>query len=1060
MDIKLNQKMIKDLCGTVSFKRGDAFYRADKVNFENYSHQRVEAIVAGADEFQVTVIKNEDGGFFTSCTCPKLASINNECQHIAAVLLAMLDKQRQRPAAEYNHQESFNGLAEGFLSIFNEQPRRSSGHQLHFEKRKVLNAEFIVKHIEIGDNQNMIGISMKIGSIQIQDISEFLQSVKSGKANPLSRLFTYDPKQHCFQNESDAIIQKLIQVTTDSESMTKGFACEDETVFIPPTTWTQLLPLLTRAQHVKLEHNGEIFDRLSITKGKLPLTFDFEVTDQKEYRLKIKGLNHLVVLNSYDSVLFNDQLIKLEAADCARLFELKQMILATGIEQIPITKDQIGFFVEKVVPGLRRLGDVQINGDITKQFMKTPLTAKLYLDRVNNRLLAGLEFHYENFVINPLEGREPKSGSLLVRDSEKEDLILDMMEESSFAKTEGGYYLHNEDLEYEFLYHILPKLQNLVQIYATTAVRNRIFREPARPQIRVKVKKERTNWLEFKFEMDNIPEKQIRDILEALEEKRKYYRLKNGSLLSLETREFEEIQRFLKAGPIQIDDLQEGVNLPLVRGMQVLESVDNQAVFMLEESFKEFLEEISNHDSLKFEFPELLEPILREYQKQGYQWMKTLASYGFGGILADDMGLGKTLQSITYIASELSAIRKKKLPVLIVCPSSLTYNWSSEFMKFTPDIQAIIIDGNKEDRSRLLKDALEMDVIITSYMLLRRDIHLYEKMSFHTVFFDEAQAFKNPVTQTAKAVRKIQADHRFALTGTPVENSIEELWSIFRVVFPELFQGLKEYSNLTRKTISRRIRPFLLRRLKEEVLRELPEKIESIDTVELLPEQKKLYAAYLAKLRHKTLKHLDKDTIRKNRIKILSGLTRLRQICCHPALFVDGYEGSSAKFEQLLQIIEEARFSGRRVLIFSQFTKMLGLIGKELTQQGLPFFYLDGQTASEERVETCNRFNEGERDFFLISLKAGGTGLNLTGADTVILYDLWWNPAVEEQAADRAHRMGQKNTVQVIKLIARGTIEEKMNELQEKKRNMIEEIIEEKASAALTEEDIREILMI
>ena len=254
----------------------------------------------------------------------------------------------------------------------------------------------------------------------------------------------------------------------------------------------------------------------------------------------------------------------------------------------------------------------------------------------------------------------------------------------------------------------------------------------------------------------------------------------------------------------------------------------------------------------------------------------------------------------------------------------------------------------------------------------------------------------------------------------------------------------------------------MLRRLKKDVLPELPEKVELLESVELLPDQKKLYAAFLAKLRHDTLKHLDKDTLRKNRIKILAGLTRLRQICCHPALFVDGYKGSSGKFEQLMQIIEESKLSGRRVLIFSQFTKMLGLIGRELTIQGLPYFYLDGQTPSEKRVEMCNRFNAGERDLFLISLKAGGTGLNLTGADTVILYDIWWNPAVEEQAADRAHRIGQTNVVQVIKLVARGTIEEKINELQDRKRHLIEEIIdsEDKVSSTFTEEDIREILML
>ena len=432
------------------------------------------------------------------------------------------------------------------------------------------------------------------------------------------------------------------------------------------------------------------------------------------------------------------------------------------------------------------------------------------------------------------------------------------------------------------------------------------------------------------------------------------------------------------------------------------------------------------------------------------------------GFLADSMGLGKTLQSIAFIVSELEWIRSNKTPVLIVCPSSLTYNWLSELMKFAPQIDAVVVDGQKAERVSLQKEAMEMDVVITSYPLLRSDIKWYENQSFHTVFFDEAQAFKNPLTETARAVKKIKAQHSFALTGTPVENALEELWSIFHVIFPELFRGLQEFSELTRKKVARRVRPFILRRMKEDVLAELPEKIETLEATELFPEQKKLYAAYLAKLRHETLKHLDRETIRKNRIKILAGLTRLRQICCHPGLFVDGYKGSSAKLERLMTIIEEAKNSGRRLLIFSQFTKMLEIIGRELAVSGLPFFYLDGQTPAPERVELCNRFNEGERDVFLISLKAGGTGLNLTGADTVILYDLWWNPAVEEQAADRAHRMGQKNTVQVIKLISRGTIEEKMNELQDKKRHLIEEIIQPTESNAmtLTDEDIRELLLI
>ena len=365
-------------------------------------------------------------------------------------------------------------------------------------------------------------------------------------------------------------------------------------------------------------------------------------------------------------------------------------------------------------------------------------------------------------------------------------------------------------------------------------------------------------------------------------------------------------------------------------------------VFKLEGSFRQLIETLHNPGSLNFKVPDSLDPILREYQKQGFQWLKTLAYYGFGGILADSMGLGKTIQSIAFIVSELDESRKNKLPILIVCPSSLLYNWLSEIGKFAPEVRSLVIEGHREERSKLQEKSTGYDVIITSYPLLRKDIKWFTSQSYATIFFDEAQAFKNPLTQTARAVKMLQANYRFALTGTPVENSLEELWSIFHVVFPELFQGLKEYSNLTRENVARRIRPFLLRRLKEEVLSELPEKIESIERSELNSEQKKLYAAYLAKLRHDTLKHLDKDTIRKNRIKILAGLTRLRQICCHPGLFVDGYNGSSAKFEQLMEIIEEAKLSGRRVLIFSQFTKMLGLIGREQQKgEDVSFIWMD-----------------------------------------------------------------------------------------------------------------------
>lgn len=1070
MDIKINDKMIKEMCGTVSFKRGESFYQARKVTFNQYSPDFCEATVKGTEDFHVTIEKDVTGDIQTKCSCPALPNFGKCCQHIAAVLLAIYEHQRYGmfPTLVQGPQFNDGELTEDFVKLFHNRPIRTSGHQLHFEQREVLDVMFTCKPFSIGKGQYLFGMEVEIGHTKLKHIRDFLQDVNQGEPSILSPTFRYDPSLHCFLNESDAVIHQLIRVIQDEKAFLEALpnfsdcTVSNQTLLIPPSTWVRLIPLLTKTPLVTIKYDGHSFESLRIMDGPPPIQFTFEEMEGYDYQLTIRGFDRMVVLNSYRSVLCDGIVYRLDGQNCERLHELKQMLASPSTNHIPIPQEQIDFFLKKIVPDLKKIGDVQLSKALSQKMLKTPLVAKLYLDRLNNRLLAGLEFQYEHVVIQPLESRDIPTGPMIIRDLEKEEEILLLMEKSGFSKTEGGYYMQNEALEYEFLYHVVPKLQQLVQIYATTAVRIRILRKNAHPNIKVKIKKERTNWLEFKFEMDGIADKQIREILAALEENRKYYRLQNGSLLSLETREMKEIQRFLKEVPVQDDDFEASLNMPVIQSLTFLDVIDDNQVFTVEESFRQVLDNIRNPGNLDFVVPQSLDNIVRDYQKQGYKWMKTLASYGFGGVLADDMGLGKTLQSITFIASELSSIRESRLPVLIVCPSSLTYNWLQEITKFAPEMQAIVIDGKKADREELQKDSKDVDVMITSYPLLRRDIKWYEKQTFHTVFFDEAQAFKNPVTQTARAVKRIQAENRFGLTGTPVENSLEELWSIFHVVFPQLFQGLREYSHLSRKTIARRVRPFLLRRIKADVLAELPEKVESLALSELLPEQKKLYTAYLAKLRHDTFKHLDKDTIRQNRIRILAGLTRLRQICCHPALFVEGYKGSSAKYEQLLQIIEESRHSGRRVLIFSQFTKMLELIGREVTMRGQTFFYLDGQTPSEERVEICNRFNDGERDLFLISLKAGGTGLNLTGADTVILYDLWWNPAVEEQAADRAHRMGQKHAVQVIKLVARGTIEEKINELQEKKRDLIADIIdsEEKVSATLTEEDIREILMI
>lgn len=1028
--MQITKNKIIERCGEVSFRRGEAFCRSKQVTM-NTTDGGCEAIVSGIEDFHVRI--EADGS--ASCTCPVLASVSYDCQHVAAVLIAMMEQQQSRSR---------------LLDIFQPQTRRPSSRQSRFENREVLAVRITCQAVEAAGDENRIGIEFDVAGKPV-DVLPFLQLFHEEKSGAVRADFIYSPLLHCFEPETDAALQELAALTRDSGGVS------GVRLLVPPHAWPQLMPLLAKAPDVYVRHGGRLFAGL-LPGERLSLEFNLLEAD-KGFELLAEGMDRMTIFTAHETAWFGREVFQLASEEIQQLAQLKEMFDQEGADRVTISSGELGDLVEKVLPALRNFGEVQVAPSVAEQFMETPLVAKLFLDRVKDRLLAGLEFHYGHVVINPVE--EAAAEGLVFRQVEKETKILKLMEESLFTETESGYFLHNEELEYDFLTYRLPELEKLVRVYATGAVRGRVLIGPSRPKLRIRMKKERTDWLEFKFEMDGIYQADIKELLAHLEEKRKYYRMRSGSLLSLETREFKKVAHFLSGLDVQAAELAEGFEVPIVQGIRLMSGEEDEDLFSTEASFRKFLDELQDPSRLDFPMPQSLSGVLRSYQADGFRWMKQLAAYGFGGVLADDMGLGKTVQSIAFIVSELENIRERGVPALIVCPSAVMYNWLQELKTFAPEVKALVMDGTQQKRMNKQKQIEGLDVLIVSYPLLVRDSKWYEKQSFHAVFYDEAQAFKNPTTQTAKAAKKIQAAHRFALTGTPIENALEELWSIYYVVFPELFGSVKDYSNLLRKQVKRRVRPFLLRRMKKDVLAELPGKQETLERVDLLPEQKQLYAAYLAKLRHDTFKHLDKDTVRRNRIRILAGITRLRQICCHPALFVDDYEGGSAKLEQLLEIVKEAERAGRRMLIFSQFTQMLDMIGRELAKQGRQFFYLDGSTPSEERLNLCSRFNEGERDLFLISLKAGGTGLNLTGADTVVLYDTWWNPAVEAQAADRAHRMGQTNTVQVIKLIAKGTIEEKMNELQEKKRDLIGDVIDSSAENeawGLTEEEIQEML--
>lgn len=440
---------------------------------------------------------------------------------------------------------------------------------------------------------------------------------------------------------------------------------------------------------------------------------------------------------------------------------------------------------------------------------------------------------------------------------------------------------------------------------------------------------------------------------------------------------------------------------------------------------------------------------------------------------------GKTIQVLAVTLSYINEQKKnnqKPLPSMVACPSSLTLNWLGEVQKFTPTLKALVISGSALEREKKIKNIEKYDIIITSYDSLKRDIELYdEKMyQFKYMIADEAQYIKNNNTQNAKAIKNIKAEARFALTGTPIENSLSELWSIFDFIMPgylfkyrkfkELYELaiVKENNQAKMQKLKKMIEPFVLRRIKKEVLTELPDKTVTVLYNEMEEEQQKIYLSYLAQAKKEVADEIQMNGFENSQIKILALLMRLRQICCHPSLFLQDYEGESSKLEQCIEVIEDATKGGHKILLFSGYTSMFPIIEKELKKKQINYLKLTGQTKVTDRIELVDKFNE-DKDIkvFLISLKAGGTGLNLTGADMVIHYDPWWNLSAENQATDRTYRIGQKNNVQVYKLITKNSIEEKIYELQKKKEKLVDNMLSTQNTFInqLSKEDIMELFI-
>lgn len=739
-----------------------------------------------------------------------------------------------------------------------------------------------------------------------------------------------------------------------------------------------------------------------------------------------------------------------------------------------IGREFVARFYQQVLNKIRNYIDLQEydHEEIAAALPPDPVF-EIYLDKVEENVLCEVNVRY---------GEESYN---IYDECETHQKIANQTEEIQVAAVVNRYlpYLDEKQMmnhcgnDDEVIYRLLDEgiedLMQYGQVFISDALRRMKINTSPKISVGVSINH---NLLDLTIDSSEIDFHELQEILSSYRMKKRYHRLNNGNFLQLEDNSLTALSELMESMHLSVKDLTKGkLHIPAYRALYLDKILqESEGIhYARDKKVKEMLRNFKAIEESEFEIPKELEEILRPYQKVGYQWLRTVEAYQFGGILADDMGLGKTVQMIAVLLA--AKLEGKEGTSLIVCPSSLIYNWENECHQFAPSLQVKVVAGTVEERMNLLRDVIEekekVDVLITSYDLLKRDIDQYESIPFLYEIIDEAQYIKNQTTRGAKAVKIINAKTRFALTGTPIENRLSELWSIFDYLMPGFLYRYEQFKKEMEVPIAKRqeeditvrlkkmVAPFILRRLKKDVLKDLPDKLEQVTYAKMAKEQRSIYETYVEKVRA-GLAGQSEEAFASSKLKILAELTRLRQICCDPTLLYENYEEESAKLATCMELLHNAVDGNHKVLLFSQFTSMLSIIEERLKQEGITYYKITGATKKEERMQLVNRFNEDDTTVFLISLKAGGTGLNLTGADIVIHFDPWWNVAAQNQATDRAHRIGQKNVVTVFKLIMQDTIEEKIMKMQLAKKDLADQIISEDTNQLqnMTREDFEELL--
>ena len=1012
---------------------GVTLYETGNIEIIKEKGNRLYTRVAGED----LRYSLEDDLVFCACDffqkrgyCVHLAALEHYLKNDeeGQVILRALEKGHEEQE-EVETKVSFGG---SFLERIQPQKR---------EKIYTLSAQ---GQVEAGTNRLLW--TLRIGLVDsqkyyvIRDIPLFLKVLVLRKSYMIGKHYENDLSWEAFDTASQDVLTFLCGLIEEGLSQDLFFPNQGRHLFFPLTFFEQGVELLMNLEDFHFDHQITNYENLlfhdldpdaelfSFSVQEFPDYFEMEISESERVNVFYGGA---VLFRKGNLYLLNPKQISL----LKEIKELPQEERGRKCLQFDNSdRDRLA----ACLPLFGQLGTVSA----PERLQIRPFSPIFYFDREDDgRIRLDIQFDYGDLKVTSQQQLEQLPFS---SDAVLENQLFQVCLGAGFeADFQSWRQALKPEAVYSFFHHTIPAFEKLGQIFLSDEM-DQLYSVQA-PQVQIESK---GGLLEIQFDFQGIAQEEIDQALKALTSNQDFY-ISFSDQVYFFDEETKQIRQNLQELGVELKDGSFQARKSLAYSLsQLFEGRDR---ISFSEEFQHLAHDLTHPED--FPLGDIrVQASLRDYQEKGVRWLQMLHHYGFGGILADDMGLGKTLQTIAFLTSQVTEDSR----VLILAPSGLIYNWADEFRKFAPQLDLAVVHGLKANREAILSE--NHQIYVTSYATFRQDSELYQEMAFDFLFLDEAQVMKNAQTKIAQSLRQFVVPAVFALSGTPIENHLGELWSIFQIVLPGLLPSKKEFMKLPADRVAQFIKPFVMRRKKEEVLTELPDLIEVVYKNELEDQQKAIYLAQLQQMRDRLAQVTDQE-FQRSRVEILSGLMRLRQICDTPALFMDDYQGASGKLDSLRDLLLQVADGGHRVLIFSQFKGMLEKIEKELPDLGLTSFKITGSTPAHDRQEMTKAFNQGERDAFLISLKAGGVGLNLTGADTVILVDLWWNPAVEAQAIGRAHRMGQEQMVEVYRLITKGTIEEKIQELQEQKKHLVSQVLdgtESRASLSLAE--IREIL--